>query len=64
MSEQDDPQELRRKAARAREAAKIRTDGGTEINHQLEFLAEKLEQRARDLERWLTNKKTNKKPRP
>jgi hypothetical protein len=56
MSEQD-PQELRRKAARARQAAKIRTNGGSDSDHQLELLAEELERRARELERWLTSKK-------
>ena len=56
MSEQD-PQELRRKAARARLASKVHTTGGTATDYQLEMLAEKLEQQARELERWLTKHK-------
>jgi len=56
MSDQD-PQQLRRKAARARLAAKIHTTGGAVTDHQLEMLAEKLEQQARELERWLTKHK-------
>lgn len=50
----EDPQELRRKAARAREAAKMHQTGGSATDHQLEMIAEKLERRARELERWLT----------
>ena len=56
MSETD-PQELRRKAARAREAAKIHTSGGSATDHQLEMIAEKLEHQARELERFLTKDK-------
>jgi len=53
MSDQN-PQELRRKAARARNAAQIHTSGGSATDYQLEMLADKLEHEARELERWLT----------
>lgn len=56
MSETD-PQELRRKAARARQAAKIHTSGGSTTDYQLEMIAEKLEHQARELERFLTKDK-------
>ena len=56
MSETD-PQELRRKAARARQAAKIHTSGGSATDYQLEMIAEKLEHQARELERFLTKDK-------
>lgn len=46
-----DPKQLRRKAARYRRAAAIRTEGATETDRQLIVLAESLEEEAARLER-------------
>jgi hypothetical protein len=58
-----DPGDLRRKAARFRRAASIKTEGAAETDRHLMDLAETLERRAGALEQNAAPKKPPKKPK-
>jgi hypothetical protein len=57
----NDPHDLRKKAARARWAATVRTEGGHEADLQLTAFAENLEQEAEEQE--YEKAKTKDRPR-